>query len=91
MDAQRKRFIDGILDRLGGEMATAKILFDQIERFASYAFPKAHAAAYALITYQTAYLKAHYPVEYMAALMTHELHNTDKLTFFAREVKRLGI
>ncbi len=91
MDAQRKRFIDGILDRLGGEIATAKILFDQIERFASYAFPKAHAAAYALITYQTAYLKAHYPVEYMAALMTHELHNTDKLTFFAREVKRLGI
>jgi DNA polymerase-3 subunit alpha len=91
MDAQRKRFIDGILDRLGGDKATAKILFDQIERFASYAFPKAHAAAYALITYQTAYLKTHYPVEYMAALMTHELHNTDKLTFFAREVKRLGI
>ncbi len=91
MDAQRKRFIDGILERVGGNPATAKILFDQIERFASYAFPKAHAAAYALITYQTAYLKAHYPVEYMAALMTHELHNTDKLTFFAREVKRLGI
>lgn len=91
MDAQRKRFIDGILDRLGGSPATAKILFDQIEKFASYAFPKAHAAAYALITYQTAYLKTHYPVEYMAALMTHELHNIDKLTFFAREVKRLGI
>lgn len=91
MDAQRKRFIDGILDRIGGDPSTAKTLFDQIERFASYAFPKAHAAAYALITYQTAYLKAHYPVEYMAALMTHELHNTDKLTFFAREVKRLGI
>jgi DNA polymerase-3 subunit alpha len=91
MDSQRKKFIDGILERVGGEPATAKILFDQIERFASYAFPKAHAATYALITYQTAYLKAHYPVEYMAALMTLELHNTDKLTFFAREVKRLGI
>ncbi len=91
MDAQRKRFIEGILDRVGGDPATAKTLFDQIEKFASYAFPKAHAAAYALITYQTAYLKAHHPVEYMAALMTHELHNTDKLTFFAREVKRLGI
>lgn len=91
MDAQRKRFIDGVLENVGGSTTSAKILFDQIERFASYAFPKAHAAAYALITYQTAYLKAHYPVEYMAALMTHELHNTDKLTFFAREVKRLGI
>jgi len=91
MDAQRKRFIDGILNRIGGDPITAKILFDQIEKFASYAFPKAHAAAYALITYQTAYLKTHHPVEYMAALMTHELHNTDKLTFFAREVKRLGI
>lgn len=91
MDAQRKKFIDGILERVGGEPAKAKILFDQIEKFASYAFPKAHAATYALITYQTAYLKAHYPVEYMAALMTLDLHNTDKLTFFAREVKRLGI
>lgn len=91
MDAQRKRFTDGILERMGGKPATAKALFDQIEKFASYAFPKAHAAAYALITYQTAYLKAHYPVEYMAALMSQELHNTDKLTFFAREVKRLGI
>ncbi len=91
MDAQRKRFTDGILDRMGGKPAIAKALFDQIEKFASYAFPKAHAAAYALITYQTAYLKAHYPVEYMAALMSQELHNTDKLTFFAREVKRLGI
>ncbi len=91
MDAQRKRFTEGILDRMGGSPGTAKALFDQIEKFASYAFPKAHAAAYALITYQTAYLKAHYPVEYMAALMSQELHNTDKLTFFAREVKRQGI
>jgi DNA polymerase-3 subunit alpha len=91
MGAQRKQFIDGILKCIGGKPATAKALFDQIEKFASYAFPKAHAAAYALITYQTAYLKAHYPGEYMAALMTHELRNTDKLTFFAREVKRLGI
>lgn len=91
MDAQRKKFIDGILERVGGQSSTAKILFDQIEKFASYAFPKAHAATYAMITYQTAYLKAHYPIEYMSALMTLELNNTDKLTFFAREVKRLGI
>lgn len=91
MDSQRKKFIDGILSRVRGDPKTAKILFDQIEKFASYAFPKAHAATYALITYQTAYLKTHYPVQYMAALMTLDLHNTDKLTFFAREVKRLGI
>jgi len=91
MDAQRKMFIDGIVSRVGGTPGTAKILFDQIDRFAGYAFNKAHAATYAMITYQTAYLKAHYPVEYMAALMSLELHNTDKLTFFAREVKRLGI
>ena len=91
MNAQRKQFIEGIQAHLGGEVSTAKELFNQIEKFASYAFPKAHAAAYALITYQTAYLKAHYPSEYMAALMTQALHNTDKLTFFAREVKRLGI
>ena len=91
MDSQRKRFIEGVLNRIGGEPSTAKALFDQIEKFASYAFPKAHAATYALITYQTAYLKTHHPVEFMAALMTYELHNTDKLTFFAREVKRLGI
>lgn len=91
MDSQRKKFIDGILERVGGKPETAKILFNQIEKFASYAFPKAHAATYAMITYQTAYLKTHYPVQYMAALMTLDLHNTDKLTFFAREVKRLGI
>lgn len=91
MDSQRKKFIDGVLERVGGDPNKAKTLFDQIERFASYAFPKAHAAAYALITYQTAYLKAHYPAQYMAALMTLDLHNTDKLTFFAREVKRLEI
>ncbi len=91
MDAQRKKFIDGVLERVGGTPGVAKELFNQIEKFASYAFPKAHAAAYALITYQTAYLKAHYPVEFMASLMTHELHNTDKLTYFSREVKRLGI
>ncbi len=91
MDAQRAKFIDGLVERVGGNPQTAKILFDQIEKFASYAFPKAHAAAYALITYQTAYLKTHYPAQYMAALMTLDLHNTDKLTFFAREVRRLGI
>ncbi len=91
MEAQRKQFIEGLLTHTGGTPALAKELFAQAEKFASYAFPRAHAAAYALITYQTAYLKAHHPVEYMAALMTHALTNTDKLTLFARETTRLGI
>lgn len=91
MQEQRKRFIDGVIKHTGGTQGMAKELFAQIEKFASYAFPRAHAAAYALITYQTAYLKAHHPVEYMAALMTNALNNTDKLTLFARETLRLGI
>src|SRR5262249_52894346 len=67
MLAQEKKFIDGIAEQIQGSTGTAKALFAQIEKFADYAFPKAHAAAYALITYQTAYLKAHYPHEFMAA------------------------
>ncbi len=91
MDAQRKCFVDGVVERIGGDQEKATALFNQIEKFASYAFNKAHAAAYGLIAYQTAYLKTHYPVEFMAALMTLEIHNTDKLVVFTREVTRMGI
>lgn len=91
MDAQRKCFVDGVVERIGGDEEKAAALFDQIEKFASYAFNKAHAAAYGLIAYQTAFLKAHYPVEFMAALMTLDTHNTDKLVVFTREVARMGI
>ena len=91
MDAQRKIFVDGVLAHQGGKPEIASHLFDQIAKFAGYAFNKAHATAYALIIYQTAYMKAHYPMEFMAASMTLDAQNTDKLAVLAREVKRMGI
>jgi DNA polymerase-3 subunit alpha len=67
------------------------MIFDLLERFAEYGFNKSHAAAYALVAYQTAYLKANYPVEFMAASMTLDMGNTDKLSEFRAEAERLGI
>jgi DNA polymerase-3 subunit alpha len=90
MDAQRQQFVDGAVAR-GVEPARAELIFDQMAKFAGYGFNKPHAAAYALITYQTAYLKANYPVEFMAALMTLDLGNTDKLNLLRQELDRLGI
>lgn len=91
MAAQRSFFVKGVLDHHGGSAAEASQLFDQIAKFAGYAFPKAHATPYALISYQTAYMKANYPVEFMAAVMSYDLHHTDKLYVFVRELKRMGI
>jgi DNA polymerase III subunit alpha len=90
MEAQRKQFIDGakahgVNDRL------AEYIFEQVAKFAGYGFNKSHAAAYALVGYQTAYLKANYPVEFLAASMTLDLGNTDKLNVFRQECDRLGI
>src|SRR5439155_11381003 len=68
-----------------------ELIFDQMAKFAGYGFNKSHAAAYALVAYQTAYLKANYPVEFMAASMTLDLGNTDKLNLFRQELGRLGI
>ena len=90
MEAQRQLFSDGAAAR-GVERSRAELIFDQMAKFAGYGFNKPHAAAYALITYQTAYLKANYPVEFMAALMTLDLGNTDKLNLLRRELDRLGI
>ncbi|GGC56249.1 DNA polymerase III subunit alpha [Chelatococcus reniformis] len=90
MDAQRDRFVRGAMER-GLEKALADEIFDLLARFADYGFNKSHAAAYALVAYQTAYLKANYPVEFMAALMTLDMDNTDKLAEFRREAERLGI
>jgi DNA polymerase-3 subunit alpha len=90
MDAQRAQFVAGAAER-GVERARAELIFDQMAKFAGYGFNKPHAAAYALITYQTAYLKANYPVEFMAALMTLDLGNTDKLNIFRQELDRLRI
>jgi DNA polymerase-3 subunit alpha len=90
MEAQRKTFIDGAMARGVGE-AKAEQIFEQVAKFAGYGFVKSHAAAYALIALQTAYLKANHPVEFMAASMTYDLGNTDKLNQFRQELSRLRI
>jgi DNA polymerase-3 subunit alpha len=90
MEAQRKRFVEGAI-RDGVEKGQAEAIFELLARFADYGFNKSHAAAYALVAYQTAYMKANYPVEFMAASMTYEMANTDKLSEFRSEAVRLGI
>ena len=90
MDAQRDRFVRGCLEKDISE-AKANEIFDLLAKFADYGFNKSHAAAYALIAYQTAYLKANFPVEFMAASMTLDKSNTDKLAEFRNEAKRMGI
>jgi len=90
MRAQRERFVSGATSR-GIERHQADAIFDLLERFAEYGFNKSHAAAYALVAYQTAYMKANYPVEFLAASMTLDMGNTDKLAEFRTEAERLGI
>ncbi len=90
MDRQRSIFIEGALKN-NVEKAVAEKVFDKMYKFASYGFNKSHAAAYAYIAYQTAYLKAHYPVEFMAATMTLDKTNTDKLAFFKNDLKQMNI
>jgi DNA polymerase-3 subunit alpha len=90
MDAQRGRFLAGATER-GVDKAVASTIFDACAKFAEYGFNKSHSAPYALLTYQTAYMKANYPVEFLAASMTLEMNNTDKLAEFRGEAQRLGI
>jgi DNA polymerase-3 subunit alpha len=90
MQAQRERFVSGAVER-GVDRYRADAIFDLLERFAEYGFNKSHAAAYALVAYQTAYMKANYPVEFLAATMTLDMGNTDKLAEFRAEAERLGI
>ncbi len=90
MDKQRSRFVQGCVARDIPE-ALAKEIFDLLDKFANYGFNKSHAAAYAVVSYQTAYLKANYPVEFMAASMTLDMSNTDKLAEFRRDAERMGI
>ncbi|MEP0940110.1 MAG: DNA polymerase III subunit alpha [Rhizobiaceae bacterium] len=87
MEKQRKRFVDGAVER-DLKAAQASHIFDVLAKFADYGFNKSHAAAYALVSYQTAWLKANHPVEFLAALMTLDMGNTDKLHDFYREGKR---
>lgn len=90
MDAQSQKFIQGAIEK-GVDAKTAQRVFDQAAKFAGYGFNKCHSAPYALIAYQTAYLKANHPVAFMAASMTCDLHNTDKLTLFWQDLNRMGI
>ena len=90
MDAQRARFVDGCVKN-DIPKAKADEIFDMLAKFADYGFNKSHAAAYALISYQTAYLKANFAVEFLAASMTLDKGNTDKLSEFRNEANRLRI
>lgn len=90
MDKQKARFVDGAV-KLGTDQKDADHIFDLVAKFANYGFNKSHAAAYALVSYWTGYLKANHPVEFLAASMTLDMGNTDKLSEFRREAHRLGI
>ena len=90
MDAQRDRFVKGCVES-GMSKDVSSEIFDLLAKFADYGFNKSHAAAYAVVAFQTAYLKANYPVEFLAASMTLDLGNTDKLSEFRRDAERLGI
>jgi DNA polymerase-3 subunit alpha len=90
MEAQRNIFVQRAVEN-GVAKPQATSIFDLIAKFAEYGFNKSHAAAYALIAYQTAYMKANHPVEFFAASMTYDMHNTDKLSIFREEAMRSGI
>ncbi len=90
MQRERENFINGCREN-DIELSTAEAIFDQITDFAKYAFNKSHAACYALVAYQTAYLKTYYPAEFMAALMTSVLDQSNKIARYTAECKRLGL
>ena len=91
MARERPKFIEGAKATHGIDAAKAGEVFDLLEKFANYGFNKSHAAAYAVVSYQTAYLKANYPAEFMAAVMNCDIHLTDKLAVYKREVDKLGL
>ena len=91
MAKERKVFIEGCARTNKIPEKKANAIFDLLEKFAGYGFNKSHSAAYGVISYQTAYLKANYPVEFMAGLLSNEINNTDKISVFVGECKRMGI
>jgi DNA polymerase-3 subunit alpha len=90
MTSMREKFIDGARKNKISEKAAIQV-FDLMEQFAQYGFNKSHSTAYALLAYQTAYLKVHYPVQFMAALLSSEIGNTDKIVMYIAECKDMGI
>src|SRR3989338_7905507 len=91
MEQMRKEFVDGCAKSSGIDDKKANKLFDLIDYFSGYGFNRSHSAAYALISYQTAYLKANYPVEFMCALLNSEKNNTDKIVEYVKECEAMGI
>ncbi len=91
MAEERVKFCEGAAKLHGIKEAVANEVFDTLEKFAGYGFNRSHSAAYAWISYQTGYLKANYPVEFMAAVLSNEVSNTDKISVFVAECERLGI
>lgn len=90
MDKQRVRFVEGAAEK-GVEKEKSSAIFDLVQKFAGYGFNKSHAAAYAYIAYQTAWLKANHPAEFLAASMSLDRANTDKLSVFVKEGRRIGL
>ncbi len=91
MASMRDKFVEGCAKANKIAPKLANKIFDDIYKFAGYGFNKSHSAAYAIVSYQTAYLKAHYPVEFMAALLSSEIGNTEKLPVFVAESQEMGI
>src|ERR1041385_8139388 len=91
MAKERANFIEGWARENKSSGKKSNAIFDLLEKFAGYGFNKSHSAAYGVISYQTAYLKARYPVEFMAGLLSNEINNTDKISTFVGECKRMGI
>lgn len=91
MQKQRETFVKGCAEKNKIPASQANQIFDLLEKFAGYGFNKSHAAAYAIVSYQTAYLKANYPVEFLSAMLTNDMNDTAKLTILINEAKAFGI
>ncbi len=91
MNKQRAVFVQGAKEKHGIDQAKAEEVFSIMEKFAQYGFNRSHSAAYSVVAYQTGYLKANYPAEYMAAVLTHNMNNSDKVTLFMDECKQQRI
>ena len=91
MAGQKNKFIEGARKTNAISQKLAEEIYDLIEKFASYGFNKSHSVAYSVVAYQTAYLKAHYPAEYMAATLTSEIGNTDKIVLLIDDCRKMGI
>src|ERR1017187_10015844 len=91
MQKQREKFVKGCAEKNKIPAAKANQIFDRLEKFAGYGFNKSHAAAYAVVAYQTAYLKANYPVEFFCAMMTNDMAVTDKLSQCIAEARGMGV